>query len=465
VGDRKRAGRDRRDGLRGMRISILGAARSGLAAARLLSTHGAVVFVSDQAAQLAPAGAVLAQAGIPCEFGGHSDRVFDAELIVLSPGVPTDAPVVRRAREAGIRLVSELEVASWFWQGDILAVTGTNGKTTTTALLGRMLADGGIPSAVGGNIGTAFSELALGGDPRAVAILEVSSFQLDYCETFRPRVAVLLNITPDHLDRYGQSFDRYVDSKSRILMHQKAPDSVVYNGDDSTVRSVIERRAGASVRRLAFTMEETVQEGAFLRTGALMHRLEGREQGIADASEISIPGLHNLYNAMAASLAARVTGLSPARIRATLRNFKGVEHRLEFVREIDAVRYINDSKATNVDAVRYALGSFRGPIVLLLGGRDKGNDYSILVDPVRARVRAIVAIGESAEKVRMSFRDLVPVEVATTMQEAVEQGARLARPGDVVLLSPACASFDWFRNYEHRGEVFKALVASLSAQG
>ena len=448
-----------------MRISILGAARSGLAAARLLSSHGAVVFVSDQAGQLAQAGEALAQAGIPYEFGGHSDRVFDAELIVVSPGVPADAPVVRRAEEEGIRLVSELEAASWFWEGDILAVTGTNGKTTTTALLGRMLADGGIHSVVGGNIGTAFSELVLGGDPRAVAVLEVSSFQLDYCETFRPRVAVLLNITPDHLDRYGQAFDRYVDSKSRILMHQTAPDSVVYSGDDATVRSVIERRASASVRRLAFTVEESVEEGAFLRGGALMHRLEGLEQAIIDASEVSIPGLHNLYNAMAASLAARMTGLTPARIRATLRNFKGVEHRLEFVREVDGVRYINDSKATNVDAVRYALGSYRGPIVLLLGGRDKGNDYRLLADPVRARVRTIVAIGESAEKVRASFRDLVPVELATTMQEAVEKSARLARPGDVVLLSPACASFDWFRNYEHRGEVFKALVTSLPAAG
>jgi UDP-N-acetylmuramoylalanine--D-glutamate ligase len=463
VGERQTVGRGRREAFRGKRVSVLGAARSGIAVARLVSSEGASVFVSDQSGDLLSARQALDLAGIPYELGGHTDRVLDAELVVMSPGVPSDAPIVRRARQRGIALASELEVASWFWDGDILAVTGTNGKTTTTALLGRMLADGGIEAVVGGNIGTAFSELAMGGNRSAVAVLEVSSFQLDHCETLRPRVALLLNITPDHLDRYGQAFDRYVESKSRILRQQGTGDSVVYCADDATVRGVVERHAGASVLRLAFTRGDVVEAGAFLQNGVLMHRLEGSAQRIIDAGEISIPGVHNLYNAMAASLAARMVGVSPARIRATLRNFKGVEHRLEFVRELDGVRYINDSKATNVDAVHYALESFQGPIILLLGGRDKGNDYSVLAEAVRTRVRAIIAIGESAATVQEAFARIVPVETATSMEEAVHLSAERARAGDVILLSPACASFDWFRNYEHRGEVFKALVRSLTA--
>jgi UDP-N-acetylmuramoylalanine--D-glutamate ligase len=301
----------------------------------------------------------------------------------------------------------------------------------------------------------------LEGDRRSTAVLEVSSFQLDHCETFRPRVALLLNITPDHLDRYGGVFDHYVASKTRMLMHQEAGDALVYGADDATVRAVVAQAARPSVLRLAFTTGDAVEEGAFLRGGVLMHRLHGREEQIIDAGQISIPGTHNLYNAMAASLAARCAGVSPARIRATLRNFKGVEHRLEFVRELGGVRFINDSKATNVDAVRYALGSFAAPIVLLLGGRDKGNDYTVLGAAVRERVRAIVAIGESAAKVQEAFHGIVPVDVAVTMEDAVERSRRHALPGDVVLLSPACASFDWFRNYEHRGEAFKAIVESL----
>ena len=444
-------------------MTVIGAARSGRAVARLLKSEGATVFISDRGP--APSGAAeeFAREGIACEFGGHSERVLDGELLVVSPGVPSDAPVLRSASAARRRVVSELEVASWFWEGDLLAVTGTNGKTTTTVLLGRMLTDAGIAARIGGNIGRAFSELVLEGDRRATAVVEVSSFQLDHCESFRPRVALLLNITPDHLDRYGGVFGHYVASKTRILMQQEAGDAIVYGADDGTVRAVVARSARPSVLRLAFTAGEAVEEGAFLQGGVLMHRLQNHEQRIIEADQISIPGTHNLYNAMAASLAARCLGVSPARIRATLRNFKGVEHRLEFVRELGGVRFINDSKATNVDAVQYALGSFSGPIVLLLGGRDKGNDYTVLGAAVRERVRAIVAIGESAAKVQAAFQGIVPVEVALTMEDAVERSRRQARPGDVVLLSPACASFDWFRNYEHRGEVFKAIIHSLES--
>ena len=235
----------------------------------------------------------------------------------------------------------------------------------------------------------------------------------------------------------------------------------MYCSDDATVRSVVARHTRRSVRQLAFTQRSEVPTGACLRDGVLVHRLQATDQAIIEADQISLPGAHNLYNAMAASLAARMVGVNVASLRATLRNFKGVEHRLEFVRELDGVRYINDSKATNVDAVHYALESFPGPIVLLLGGRDKGNDYQALMDAVRARVRTIIAIGESAAKVQKAFESIVPVETAASMEDAIRRSTQRAQPGDVVLLSPACASFDWFRNYEHRGEEFKKLVRSL----
>lgn len=450
--------------VKGKRFSVIGGARSGIAVAKLINLHGGIAFVSDKVTgeKMKRAAAELDLAGIRYEFGANTERVLDTDVVVLSPGVPSDVPLVKQSLAKGLCVVSEVEVASWFCLAPIVAITGTNGKTTTTALTGRMFEDAKYPCIVAGNIGMAFSQQVdqIGSD--GAAVLEISSFQLDHIQTFRPRVAVWLNVTPDHLDRYDHSYEKYIISKCRIFENQKNGDVLAYNADDKTEQRYVEELAPQSVRQLAFGIHAEVKEGAFVKAGHMKIRLDGIESDVIATDQISIRGMHNLYNAMAATLAARVMGISTASIRSTLKNFKGVEHRLEFVREVNGVTYVNDSKATNVDSVWYALQSFGKPIVLFLGGRDKGNDYSRLVDLVKKHVKAIVAIGESADMVTKAFASIVRVTTATSMEEAVQIAARVTAPGDVVLLSPACASFDWFENYEHRGKVFKRLVGELN---
>jgi UDP-N-acetylmuramoylalanine--D-glutamate ligase len=451
--------------IRGTAFSVVGAAESGASVAKLLTSCGARVFVSDSgtAEKLVKEIAVLEQFGIPYEIGQNSEKILEAQIVVLCPGVPLTAPIVRQAYEKGLRVVSEIEVASWMCPGGtgIVAITGSNGKTTTTTLTGRIFADAKKKSVVAGNIGTAFSSVVLDMDDETTAIVEVSSFQLDTIESFRPKVSVLLNITPDHLNRYDYKLENYIASKCRIFENQTQGDFLVYNQDDPVTREAVERKVRSTVHLLPFSLSEKLDEGAFIDNHRLVIRCAGKEYDVIDVREISIKGEHNLYNSMASSLSSIIMGVGTASLRATLRNFKGVEHRLEFVRELEGVRYVNDSKATNVDAVWYAIRSFTEPLVVLLGGRDKGNDYSRLLEPVRDHVRAIIAIGESADTVVTNFVSMVPVERAGTMEEAVETARRLARPGDVVLLSPACASFDWFNNYEHRGKVFKSIVNNL----
>lgn len=452
--------------LRGRKYGIIGAARSGVAVAVLLKNRGAEVFVSDSAPaeKLQQSLNELARHVIPYECGANTEKILDYDVIVVSPGVPTDIPILRKARELGRTIVGELEIASRFFQGTIVAITGTNGKTTTTALVGRIFEDARRPSVVAGNIGNAFSLVADQLTSNHTAILEVSSFQLDTIETFRPRVSVLLNITADHLDRYDHSMENYISSKCRVFMNQREGDSIVYNYDDPLVRANVEQRVHPAVRKLPFRLGRLPEgtEGVFIHNKTMLVQLDGQRIPVIDVESISIKGTHNLMNAMAASMVAKVLGIPTASLRATLRNFKGVEHRLEFVREVNGVSYVNDSKATNVDSVWYALQSFTSPIVLLLGGRDKGNDYSRLVPLVQAHVRAMIAIGESADKVVGAFASVVPVRKAASMEEAVALASQAARPGDVVLLSPACASFDWFTNYEHRGRVFKEIVMKLT---
>jgi UDP-N-acetylmuramoylalanine--D-glutamate ligase len=405
--------------------------------------------------------AELARHTIPAEFGGHTARAAEADVLVVSPGVPSETPLVRDWLREGKPVVSELEVASWFWEGPIVGITGTNGKTTTTALTGRMFTDARVPSVVAGNIGNAFSAAVREGRTDRTAVLEVSSFQLDHVDSFRPGVAVLLNITPDHLDRYGNSFEAYRAAKSRIFLRQEAGDTLVYNADDPIVVDSVRQHAPDTVRMLPFSLRTPQHDGMYMEGGGLIIAQRGTATRLVWADDVTIRGSHNMANAMAAVLAAHCLGISAASIRATLRNFKGVEHRLETIRELDGVVYVNDSKATNVDAVWYALESVRPPIVLLLGGRDKGNDYTRLVERVRNTVRAIVAIGESSGNVRSAFEGVVPITVVSTMADAVAAARRLARRGDTVLLSPACASFDWFQNFEHRGKVFRDLVMDL----
>ncbi|OGU72577.1 MAG: UDP-N-acetylmuramoylalanine--D-glutamate ligase [Ignavibacteria bacterium RIFCSPLOWO2_02_FULL_55_14] len=446
--------------LSGAKVTVIGAARSGLAAAELLKAHGAVPFVSDQSSRekLERGVRELTAAGIPFETGGHTQRTYDCSLMVISPGVPSDAPVVLEAQQRGTEIVSEVELASWFCPGSIVAITGSNGKTTTTTLTGRVLGDAKTKHVVAGNIGTAFSGVVLDLAQKDIAVLEVSSFQLDHCKTFRPKVSVLLNITQDHMDRYGHSMERYAASKARVFMNQEGEDALVYCADDPWTMKVVPE---ARCRKVPFGLQQPAGDGAWVQDGTLVTRLNGVEHKVIAISEISIPGVHNLYNSMAASLTGRLFGVGPASIRSTLRNFPGVEHRLEYVRNAAGVRYYNDSKATNVDSVWYALQAFHDPIVLLLGGRDKGNDYTRLLDLVRLRVKAIIAIGESAGTVENAFAGITSTHAARTMPEAVAAARDAAVAGDVVLLSPACASFDWFDNYEHRGKVFKELVNRL----
>ncbi len=446
--------------VKGTSVTVIGAARSGIAVAKLLNANGAHVFVSDKssAAALTHAIAELQAAGIPFETDAHSERIFACDLMVISPGVPSDAPSVREAQQRGIRVCSELEVSSWFCSSPIVAITGSNGKTTTTTLIGRMLDDAAKKHVVAGNIGTAFAGVVLDLAPAHPAVLEVSSFQLDHIESFRPSIAVLLNITEDHMDRYDHSMEKYAASKARVFMNQTDADVLIFDEDDPWTRTVV---PAARSRKVGFSVMNAVSEGAFVENGLLVTRLEGIRREIIPTSDIRIRGMHNLYNAMAATLAAQLLGVKAESIRATLTSFGGVDHRLEFVRELNGVEYVNDSKATNVDAVWYALQAFTKPIVVLLGGRDKGNDYSRLTELVRKHVRAVVAIGESADKVERAFVDVSTVKRVSNMEEAVRTAQMLAQRGDVVLLSPACASFDWFNNYEHRGVVFKELVNKL----
>lgn len=441
-------------------MTIVGGARSGLAAAKLIAANGGIPFVSDLATEekLGPVATALKDAGVAYEAGGHTDKVFGGRLIVISPGVPSSSPIIAEAAKRGIPVVSELELASWFCPGPVAAITGSNGKTTTTTLIGRILGDARVRHTVAGNIGTAFSGVVGKMTPDEWAVLEVSSFQLDHCETFRPKVSVLLNITPDHMDRYGNSMERYAASKARIFQAQGEGDTLVYGADDPWTAKVI---AQAKCRTLPFGMARVGTDGAWVEGDTMISSIDGTPHEIIRTGEITIKGRHNLQNAMAAALVGLLCGVSPASMRATLRNFKGVEHRLEFVREVQGVRYYNDSKATNVDSVWFALQAFTSPIVLLLGGRDKGNDYSQLRKLVQERVKAVVAIGESADKVAAAFNGMAVIKKAASMEEAVSTARFVADAGDVVLLSPACASFDWFQNYEHRGRVFKELVNAL----
>ncbi len=459
--------------LHGKKVSVIGAARSGLGVSRLLRSNGALPFISEKqaASKLGNNVESLEKERIAFETGGHTDRVFDCSLMVLSPGVPGDTPVVLEAKKRGINVVSELEVASWFCRAPIVAITGSNGKTTTTTLTGRIFSDAKKKHVVAGNIGEAFSNFVLDVAETDVVVLEVSSFQLDFIRAFHPKVSVVLNITRNHMDRYEHSMEKYAASKARIFMNQAADDVLIYNADDEFTQLKVK---SAKCKMLPFSTSREVSEGAFVRDGIVRTIVAGKISDIIEASQISIKGEHNLQNAMAATLAAQVMGVGPAFIRSTLKNFKGVEHRQEFVREVNGIKYVNDSKATTVEAVSRALSAYSEPIVLILGGKDKGNDYSQVFELVKKKVRAIVATGASAETIVNNFKPIVPVERVNTigseipnvhsMEKTIATAISLAQKGDVVLLSPACTSFDWFTDYEERGKVFKTIVQSLESQ-
>jgi len=446
------------------KVTVVGAARSGIAAAKLLKKKGYEVFLSDAGDESKIDSDILAEIRrneIEHEFGVHSERIFDADIVVVSPGVPQNSPVVQNALAKGLEVVSEIEAASWYCKGKVIAITGTNGKTTTTTLIGEMFKDAGYKTFICGNIGIAFSDIVEETDERSIVVLETSSFQLDNIKKFKPFIAILLNVTPDHLDRY-ESFEKYLESKMRIAENQNESDYFVFNYDDELVRN---SSKSVNSNRSAFSLSETVKsetkEGAYLNNLDLVYYYYMGEENVIDTQKLIIKGEHNVYNAMASVISAKIFGIEKEYIKKTLENFKGVEHRLEFVRELKGVKYYNDSKATNVNSVWYALKGFNEPLVLILGGKDKGNDYTQIEKEVKQHVKHIIAIGDSKQKVYDHFKDILPVTVAADMGDAVLKASQNAAENEVVLLSPACASFDMFDNYEHRGKVFKEKVNAL----
>jgi UDP-N-acetylmuramoylalanine--D-glutamate ligase len=448
--------------LNGKRVLVVGLGKSGVASALFLKAHGARVTVSDTKTgdELRSEIPVLLDHGITVETGGHGERTFRGQdLIVVSPGIPLDAPALVQARALGGSVIGEIELAARFLRGPIVAITGSNGKTTTTTLTGEIMTAGGFPALVGGNIGTPAIALAERATAESVIVLEVSSFQLETIHSFRPKVAVILNVTPDHLDRH-RTFEAYVDAKARILENQQSADLAVLNADDPTCVAMA-RRTKAQV--FWFSRQKEVQRGAGVLEGNILFRDGAQQREIMLVSEIPLKGAHNLENVLAAVCAGALMGCAPGKIRQAVREFKAVEHRLEYVATIRGVDYYNDSKATNVDATIKALESFPANIHLIVGGKDKGSDYTLLNDLLRQRVKRVYTIGAAAAKIESQIQG-VEVVHADSLENALRKANAVAEPGDVVLLAPACASFDQFKNYEQRGQVFKQIVRTLSAE-
>lgn len=428
-----------------MRALVVGLQKSGLAAVELLVREGAQVRATDmKPVQEIP--------GVPFEI--QSPAVFEnADLIVLSPGVPADLPELERARRRGARVIGEIELAAGRLQGRTIGITGANGKTTVTAMTGHLLKECGVPAQVGGNIGTPVCAMVATSRPDQWNVLELSSFQLETMETFRAHIGVALNVTPDHLDRH-HTFENYAAAKGRLFAAQQAGDFAVLNAEDAVCASYASLTPGQAVW---FSSRRAVSPGAWLADGVV--RLNGAP--LIPAAEIPIRGLHNIENTMAAAAAAFLAGAAPTAIAAAIRTFRAVEHRLEFVLNVGGIDFYNDSKATNVDATLKALDAFQGGLWVILGGKDKGSDYTVLREPLAQKARAVLLIGAAAEKIERHLARAVPILHPGTVEEAVRQAYAAACPGDTVLLAPACASFDQFTGYEHRGRVFKDLVRQL----
>jgi UDP-N-acetylmuramoylalanine--D-glutamate ligase len=443
------------------RVLVVGLGKSGVASALFLKSRGARVTVSDAKpeAELRDEILLLLDHGITVETGGHGERTFRGQdLIVVSPGVPVDAPQLVQARGLGESVIGEIELAAQFLAGPIVAITGANGKTTTTSLAGEIIAAGKFPTLVGGNIGTPAISFVDQAGPSTWTVLEVSSFQLETIVEFRPRIAVILNITPDHLDRH-KTFANYVEAKARIFANQRADDFTILNADDPTTAG-LSKRTRAQV--FWFSRKTEIENGAFVRGSQVYFRGRQTEREIFPLSEVPLRGGHNLENVLAGVSIGMLVGCEPEQIRQAVRNFKAVEHRLEFVARFGGVDFYNDSKATNVDATIKALESFPANIHLILGGKDKSSDYSVLQELLRQRVKRVYTIGTAAAKIELQLQGAVEIEHAETLENAIRCASASAVAGDVVLLAPACSSFDQFQSYEHRGRVFKETVHSLT---
>ncbi|MFN7916039.1 MAG: UDP-N-acetylmuramoyl-L-alanine--D-glutamate ligase [Vicinamibacterales bacterium] len=443
----------------GQRVTVVGAARSGVAAALLLTTRGARVTLSDAKPALADADRDrLTNAGVLLELGGHrADTFTGADLLVLSPGVPPEQPAIVAARAAGVPVIGEVELAFRWLKGRVIAITGTKGKSTTTTLTGRMLKQGGLAVTVGGNIGAPISAQVEESTPDMLHVVEVSSFQLEQIDTFRPWISVMVNFSPDHLDRHG-TVEAYGAAKARVFENQQASDIAVLNADDEpSMRLASQARAS---RRL-FSRHRTLEAGTFLDDGWIVSRVDGATERLVPLTSIRLLGEHLIDDVMAAATVASIAGVSPAAMTTAVESFAGLEHAMELVADLDGVRFVNDSKATNVEAAVRSIESFPGGVVAIVGGKYKGGDLRLLRTPIGGRGKAVVAIGEAKDLVRQALGDITEVRDAGSMEEAVRAAFALARPSGVVVLAPACASFDMFRDYAERGRRFKEAVQRL----
>jgi UDP-N-acetylmuramoylalanine--D-glutamate ligase len=448
--------------LKNKRVLVVGLGKSGLSAAMFLREQGARVTVSDTRSAVALAKEIpaLLEAGIMVESGGHGLLTFRRQdLIVVSPGVPMDTPEVKQVVAFGLPVIGELELASRYLQGQVVAITGSNGKTTTTTLVGKIFADAGVPTLVGGNIGLPVIDLVAKSTPETVSVLEVSSFQLETVEEFHPWISVVLNITPDHLDRHG-SFETYAAAKARITERQGAEDFLVLNAEDKAAQMVALK---TKAQIFWFSGRRPIKQGAFVHGESILFipREGAKAEPVMPVSDIHLKGSHNVENVLAAVCTARLAKIPAESIRASVAGFAAVEHRLERVKVVNGVEFYNDSKATNVDATMKAVASFAGGIHLILGGKDKDSDYSLMSGMLKERVKIVYTIGSAAEKIERELQGVVKIVPAETLQVAVAKAAKAATTGDVVLLSPACSSFDQFENYEQRGRVFRQLVNEL----
>jgi UDP-N-acetylmuramoylalanine--D-glutamate ligase len=446
------------------RALIVGLGRSGQAAARFLAGQGAIVSANDTKteAALGPVAGVLRSLGVTLCLGSHHPEFFfQHDLIVVSPGVPWDLPALAAARSRGIEVVGEVELAAAYLQGRIIGITGANGKTTTTALTGHLLRGAGLAVQVGGNIGAPFPpviEMVAASTPETWNVIELSSFQLESIQTFRAGIGVALNVTPDHLDRH-HTFEQYAAAKGKLFSNQQPGDYAILNADDPVCVSYA---APARATPVWFSRTQPVALGTTLRGGWIVFCRGGAETRLAETAAVPLRGGHNLENTLAACAAAFLAGAAPDAIRRALPEFQGVEHRLEFVRRLGGVEYYNDSKATNVDATEKALLAFDGNLWVILGGKDKGGDYAPLRGLLRRKAKMVLLVGAAAPRIAEHLGDAAPLVESGTLDQAVSYAARHAAPGDTVLLAPACASFDQFENYEHRGRVFKQLVEALA---
>lgn len=442
------------------RLVILGGGESGIGTAILGLKKGYGVFVSDKGTIPAKYKEVLKELKIDWEEGVHTEtKILNADLVMKSPGIPDSVPLVVKLRELGIPVISEIEFASGYTDATIIGITGSNGKTTTTMLVNHLLKEGGLHVGMAGNIGDSFAKMVAERDFDHY-VLEISSFQLDGINNFRPHIAIITNISPDHLDRYGYSFENYIDSKFRITKNQTADDYLIYDADDEVIVNYLKKHP-VKAKLLPFSLEREFAEGAYIKDNKIQITTQNTTMEM-EKDALALEGKHNLKNTMAASTAAKLVQIRKQTIRESVQNFQGAPHRLEKVLKIHHVLYINDSKATNVNATYYALDSMKTPTVWIVGGVDKGNDYRSLMPMVREKVKAIVCLGNDNTKIKDAFANVVDLLVETySMEEAIKVAYKIAERGDTVLLSPACASFDLFKNYEDRGDQFREAVKKL----